>query len=187
MQRSSGPSVRKLITVAGLTTALGIPVAAIPASAHVVGTKTRLSTSASPTLQNGARAAAPSSLKARANRVSSSLNVRVLREASRHAGKPYSYGARGPSSFDCSGYVQYVYSRVGVSVPRTSRAQAAASRSVPKAAKRNGDLIIMRAGGRVTHVGIYAGSNTMWVARRSGTTITRQKLWTSNYRVGRFA
>ena len=45
----------------------------------------------------------------------------------------------------------------------------------------------MRSGGRVTHVGIYAGSNTMWVARRSGTTITRQKLWTSNYRVGRFA
>lgn len=167
MQRPSAHLVRASLVVAGLTTALAIPVTAIPASAHVVETKTKASPSAA--------------------RVPSAINVRVLREASRHRGKPYSYGARGPRSFDCSGYVQYVYSRVGVSVPRTSRAQAAASRPVPKAAKRNGDLIIMRAGGRVTHVGIYAGSNTMWVARRSGTTITRQKLWTSNYRVGRFA
>ena len=167
MQRPSGLSVRASLVVAGLTTALAIPVAATTASAHVVDTKPRASPSAGP--------------------ISTAMSVRVIREASRHRGKPYSYGARGPRSFDCSGYVQYVDSRVGISVPRTSRAQAAKSRPVPKAAKRNGDLIIMRAGGRVTHVGIYAGSNTMWVARRSGTTITRQKLWTSNYRVGRFA
>jgi hypothetical protein len=39
----------------------------------------------------------------------------------------------------------------------------------------------------VTHVGIYAGDDTIWVARRTGTTITQQRLWTTAYTVGRFA
>ena len=41
--------------------------------------------------------------------------------------------------------------------------------------------------GRVTHVGIYAGDHSWWVARRSGTTVTRQQLYSSNDSVGRVA
>ncbi|MDP9496381.1 MAG: C40 family peptidase, partial [Actinomycetota bacterium] len=101
--------------------------------------------------------------------------------------KPYIYGASGPNAFDCSGFVQYVYRQVGVSLPRTSGAQAAFARPVSKDAKRPGDLIIISTGGRVSHIAIYAGGNKMWVARRSGTTITKQTIYTSNYRVGRVA
>ncbi len=39
--------------------------------------------------------------------------------------------------------------------------------------------------GQISHVGIYVGDNTFWVARRSGTTITRQQIWTSDILVGR--
>ena len=108
-------------------------------------------------------------------------------EASKHRGKPYVYGATGPSAFDCSGFVRYVYRQVGVSLPRTSAQQAAAARPVARGSERPGDLIIFRTNGRVSHIGIYAGSGTMWVARRSGTTVTRQSIYTGSYSVGRVA
>lgn len=116
----------------------------------------------------------------------STKGAAVVAEAARHEGKPYVYGATGPNSFDCSGYVQYVYGRLGISIPRTSSTQAAAARPVSKSDKQLGDLIIFRTNGSVSHVGIYAGSGTMWVARRTGTTITRQDIYTSDYSVGRF-
>ncbi len=117
---------------------------------------------------------------------STSKGSAIVAEAARHQGKPYVYGADGPDSFDCSGYVQYVYGRLGISIPRTSSSQAAAARPVSRSDRQLGDLIIFRSGGRVSHVGIYAGSGTMWVARKSGTTITRQAIYTSDYTVGRF-
>ena len=115
----------------------------------------------------------------------SSLGAAAVAEAARHAGKPYRYGATGPGSFDCSGFVQYVYGQLGVSLPRTSRAQAAAARPVARGSEQLGDLIIFRTNGVVSHLGIYAGDGTMWVARRTGTTVTRQKIYTSSYSVGR--
>ena len=119
---------------------------------------------------------------------SGGVGERAVSEAARHSGKPYRYGATGPNSFDCSGFVQYVYGQVGVAVPRTSGDQYAASSKVANGDKQPGDLIAMRSsGGRITHVGVYAGDNSWWVARRSGTTITKQTLYSSNYSVGRFA
>lgn len=139
------------------------------------------------------RALGGRTLLARASRsgvrlpVASARGAAAVAEAARHAGKPYVFGATGPNAFDCSGFVQYVYRRVGVSLPRTSAQQAAAARPVSQSSKRLGDLIIFRSSGRVTHVGIYAGNGTMWVARRSGTTVTRQRIYTTSYSVGRVA
>jgi cell wall-associated NlpC family hydrolase len=134
-----------------------------------------------------ARAAARATSKPSRSATRVALGARVVAEAARHEGKPYVYGANGPQAFDCSGFVQYVYSRVGVALPRTSGAQSAAARPVAQADRQLGDLIVFRSRGRVTHVGIYAGDDTIWVARRTGTTITQQRLWTTAYTVGRFA
>lgn len=38
----------------------------------------------------------------------------VLKEAQKHLGKPYVWGANGPNSFDCSGFVSYVFKQVGL-------------------------------------------------------------------------
>ena len=110
---------------------------------------------------------------------------RVVAEARKHKGKPYRYGATGPSRFDCSGYVQYVYKRVGKRLPRTSRAQYAATRRISKSSKRTGDLIFIRTSGRITHVGIYAGGGKFWVAPRTGSHVKLQRIYTSSYSVGR--
>jgi cell wall-associated NlpC family hydrolase len=56
-------------------------------------------------------------------------------------GKPYLWGAVGPSSYDCSGLVQTAYRRAGVTLPRVSRQQATVGQVVPRGQVRAGDLI----------------------------------------------
>jgi cell wall-associated NlpC family hydrolase len=90
--------------------------------------------------------------------------ARVLATAERHLGEKYVYGGETPGAFDCSGFVQYVFGRHGVSLPRTSRQQAEAGRRVPPAVAslRPGDLMLFASkGGRIDHVAIYAGNNRM--------------------------
>jgi peptidoglycan endopeptidase LytE len=74
----------------------------------------------------------------------------------------YRYGGASPAvGFDCSGLVQYVFARSGLSLPRTSREQATSGRRVTGgvAALQPGDLMFFasQAGGRIEHVAIYAG------------------------------
>ncbi|MEU7123540.1 NlpC/P60 family protein [Streptomyces zaomyceticus] len=71
-------------------------------------------------------------------------------------GKPYVWGATGPSAFDCSGLMVWSYGRAGISLPRTSSAQRHAGRQVPLAQAQPGDLVTYR--GDASHVGIYAGN-----------------------------
>ena len=75
--------------------------------------------------------------------------------ANSYLGTPYRWGGSSRSGLDCSGFTQLVYSQHGISLPRNSRAQYAATKRVSNPAP--GDLIFFGNGGRVTHVGIYAG------------------------------
>jgi cell wall-associated NlpC family hydrolase len=89
----------------------------------------------------------------------------VLATAQRYLGVHYRYGGATPNSgFDCSGFVQYVFGRNGISLPRTSRLQAGAGMALSRAvtALRPGDLMLFSSkGGRVDHVAIYVGNNRM--------------------------
>ena len=69
-------------------------------------------------------------------------NSSALRVALTRLGAPYSWGATGPSEFDCSGLVVWAYSHEGKSLPRSSQAQAVAGAPVPVADIRPGDLVI---------------------------------------------
>src|SRR5450756_206438 len=115
----------------------------------------------------------------------SSRGSGVVGVAASLAGRPYRYGAAGPSSFDCSGLVQYAYGRVGVSLPRTTAGQYAATRHVPASQMRPGDLVFMVGRGGPSHVGIYAGNGNWWVAAHTGTTVKLQPIYTSSIVVGR--
>jgi cell wall-associated NlpC family hydrolase len=89
--------------------------------------------------------------------------ARVLATAESYLGEKYVYGGETPGTgFDCSGFVQYVFGRHSVALPRTSRQQAGAGRALPRsvATLRPGDLMLFSSkGGRVDHVAIYAGNN----------------------------
>ncbi|MFD0020826.1 NlpC/P60 family protein [Streptomyces sp. NPDC058382] len=71
-------------------------------------------------------------------------------------GRPYVWGANGPSGFDCSGLMQWAYAQAGVSLPRTSQAQRYAGRMVPLSEARPGDLVAYRAD--ASHIGMYVGN-----------------------------
>ncbi|WP_308294692.1 NlpC/P60 family protein [Streptomyces sp. JJ66] len=79
----------------------------------------------------------------------------ALAAAQTAVGSPYGWGQAGPHAFDCSGLTQWAYGRAGVSIPRTSQAQAHAGQRVPLAQARPGDLVLYR--GDASHVAIYAG------------------------------
>ncbi len=88
----------------------------------------------------------------------------VIRTAKRYLGRRYVWGAEGPSSFDCSGFTQYVMRKAkGVKLPRVSRKQAYYGKYVTRSQLKPGDLIFFdtsrRRRGYVNHVGIYIGNN----------------------------
>lgn len=111
---------------------------------------------------------------------------KILDAAAAQAGDPYSYGASGPDSFDCSGLTQYAHKAAGISIPRTSSDQYAASKHISKADKKPGDLIAIYDSSGVYHVGIYAGNGQMWHAPQEGDVVRKADIWTSSYEVGRF-
>jgi cell wall-associated NlpC family hydrolase len=89
----------------------------------------------------------------------------VLATAERYLGTRYRYGGSSPSmGFDCSGFVQYVFGRNGIELPRTSRLQASAGVELPLDLQslQPGDLLLFASrGSRVNHVAIYVGGNRM--------------------------
>lgn len=97
---------------------------------------------------------ASASASATATTVSASSSA-VVSYANQFVGiSPYVYGGTSPTTgWDCSGFTQYVFAHFGISLPRTSGAQASVGTAVASLADAQpGDLIA-----NSTHVGIYAG------------------------------
>ncbi len=68
-------------------------------------------------------------------------------------GKPYCWGGKGPSCYDCSGLTYTAWRSAGVNIPRTSSAQHAKLPVVSMAQLQPGDILW-----RPGHVGIYIGN-----------------------------
>lgn len=103
------------------------------------------------------------------------LRKRLIHFAMKNLGKPYKYGAssyNAPREFDCSSFVQYLYKRIGIDLPRSALLQAHFGRKVnlEKDNLEIGDLVFIK--GRwghynpefisgIGHVAMYIGSNKL--------------------------
>jgi len=96
----------------------------------------------------------------------------ALRAAESRRGLPYVWGAAGPSSFDCSGLVEWSFAQAGVSMPRVAADQARAGLAVPVSQLQPGDLLFYHtdptAPGYISHVAIYLGNGWMIQAPQPG-------------------
>jgi cell wall-associated NlpC family hydrolase len=126
-----------------------------------------------------ARHASAAPTAAKAETASNVLGVRAVTFARRLIGVPYRYGGSSPrSGFDCSGFVHYVYERLGIELPRTSYDQYGVGRRVPRRALRPGDLVFFDGRG---HVGIYIGAGRFIHSPRRGTSVKIDGLGESWY------
>jgi cell wall-associated NlpC family hydrolase len=91
----------------------------------------------------------------------------LLGVAASLAGIYYVYGGTTPAGFDCSGYTQYVFDKVGLSLPRTAEQQRQAT--TPVTNPQPGDLVFF--GSPAHHVGIYAGNGKMWDSEQTGVAV----------------
>jgi len=89
----------------------------------------------------------------------------VVGLAMQELGKPYVWGTAGPSTFDCSGLVMYVFAQVGVSLPHNAAAQYGYGSPVAYNDLQPGDLVFFEGLG---HVGIYIGGGQFIHAPHTG-------------------
>jgi peptidoglycan DL-endopeptidase CwlO len=96
----------------------------------------------------------------------------MLKAALSRQGLPYVYGASGPSSFDCSGLVQWSFAQAGIAMPRVAADQAQSGPSVPVSQLEPGDLLFYHTDptdpGYISHVAIYLGNGMMIQAPEPG-------------------
>src|SRR3954447_25970603 len=110
----------------------------------------------------------------RADALTMDQRLHVLRVAASREGAPYRYGAAGPWRFDCSGYTQWVFARLGRWLPHNAAMQSNRVRHVRAVNRQRGDLVFFSSGGHVYHVAIYAGRGRIWHAPRPGQRVHRE-------------
>lgn len=87
-------------------------------------------------------------------------------------GYPYVYGGSGPSGFDCSGFIMYVYGQFGYSLPHGTNGQLGYGTPVDRSDLQPGDMIFFFdpdfGDGPTTHGGIYLGGGDFIHASTNG-------------------
>ncbi len=103
-----------------------------------------------------------------------------------YKGIKYKYGGTDKRGFDCSGFVQTVYSNAfNIQLPRTTAEMGKLGRKISKNKLKLGDLVFFRPSKRYRHVGVFIGNNTFMHSSTSKG-IIKSKLdntyWKKKYR-----
>lgn len=115
-------------------------------------------------------------------RVINSFSNDVVSIAKSLIGAPYVVGGNGPYGFDCSGFVQYVYSQVGINISRSSSTQLNDGVAVSYEDAKEGDILSWGyKEGVSTHSALYIGNGKMIHATnpKQGVIISDVLSWTN--------
>ncbi|HFL3257365.1 TPA: NlpC/P60 family protein [Clostridioides difficile] len=116
----------------------------------------------------------------------SSKTDKLINLAKNKLGCKYVYGATGPNTFDCSGFTQWCYKQIGISIPRTVATQSKAGSAVDlkdKTKWKAGDLLCRVGGGSSNHVMMYIGNGQMIHSPQTGDVVKIQSV--DSYRKGK--
>lgn len=100
---------------------------------------------------------------------------KVLAFARAQIGKPYVWGATGPSSYDCSGLTKAAWREAGVTLPRTTWDQVKVGTRVATSDLQPGDLVFFY--DDISHVGIYKGDGMMIHAPKPGANVREESIY----------
>jgi len=95
-------------------------------------------------------------------------------------GVPYCWGGESTRCFDCSGFIQYVFNKNGIEVPRTADQQLDAMTIIPESEAKQGDLVFfVYRNGYAHHAGIYVGNNMILHSPRPGGKVRLEEIWST--------
>ncbi|WP_432151183.1 NlpC/P60 family protein [Streptomyces sp. bgisy029] len=100
---------------------------------------------------------------------------KVLAFARAQIGKPYVWGASGPSSYDCSGLTLAAWREAGVTLPRTTWDQVKVGTRVATSDLQPGDLVFFY--DDISHVGIYKGDGMMIHSPKPGANVREESIY----------
>ncbi|MCM3733481.1 peptidoglycan-binding protein [Fictibacillus nanhaiensis] len=121
--------------------------------------------------------------KGQTPKTSDQITINVIANAAELMGTPYVWAGTTPQGFDCSGFLQYIFTKEGVSLPRTVAQMWNATTTVTEPAV--GDLVFFETYTTgPSHAGVYIGNN-QFVHAGSSTGVTISNLnyayWQDRY------
>lgn len=111
--------------------------------------------------------------------VSDTRGRKAVSIALRYLGVPYRWAGASPGGFDCSGFVMYVYGRLGVALPHNGAMLWGRGRAVERRDLEPGDVVFFDGLG---HVGIFIGRGRFVHSPHSGDVVKISRLSESWYR-----
>jgi len=86
------------------------------------------------------------------------LGKKIVKIAFKYRGVPYVWGGTTRNGMDCSGFVQHVFKKLDINLPRTAQEQSRVGKYIPKNKLKPGMLLFFRTyAPYISHVGIYIG------------------------------
>lgn len=139
-------------------------------------------TAAKPTSKPTAKPASKPAPKPASAPATSGVASKVIATAKSYLGVPYVWGGASPSGFDCSGFINYVYGKHGISLPRVTSDLYKAGTGVSKSSLKPGDLVFFETyKPGPSHVGIYLGGSQFIHASSGSEKVIVSSLGSSYY------
>jgi cell wall-associated NlpC family hydrolase len=109
-----------------------------------------------------------------------SIGKEIVDTGKDYFGVPYCWGGESTRCFDCSGFIQYVFDKNGIEVPRTANQQLKSMTTIPESEARQGDLVFfVYRNGYAHHAGIYVGNNMILHSPRPGGKVRLEEIWST--------